>query len=127
MSHQRHRRRITCEKRGSKRLLCSDLVRVSWTEEGALRCEVAVLENLSQAGAGLFAGVPLPEQAPIEIASKRGTLRGNVKRCQYRENGYLIGVDLDAGSRWAQQPGSGFLPDQLLPEHLIDIALLDLD
>ena len=126
------RRRITCEKRGERRLLCSDLVRVSWMEAEIRYSEVAVLENLSLAGVGLFTGVPVPEHAPIQIASKRGVLTGVVKNCGFRENGYVIGVELDAESMWAQQPGSGFaqeplLPGRLVPEHLIDISLLDLD
>lgn len=112
-----------CEKRGMKRLLCSDLVRLSWTEpSGCPRHEVAVLENLSLAGVALFSGVPVPEDSSIEIASDGARLNGFVRRCGFRENGYLLGVELDADSRWAQQPNSGFLP-----EHLLDVSLLQLD
>ena len=64
---------------------------MSWTEPGgARRDEVAVLENLSVAGVGLFAGVPVEQDSRIEIASGRACLTGFVRRCGFRENGYVV-------------------------------------
>lgn len=117
------RRRPTCERRGSKRLLCSDLVRLSWREaDGSRRLEIAVLENLSLAGVGLFAGVPITEDTVLRITANGKTLSGNVRACRFRENGYVIGVELNAESRWAQEPNSDFTP-----EHLLDTSRLRFD
>jgi hypothetical protein len=97
-------------------------VRVSWTESsGRRREEVVILENLSLAGVGLFSGVPVPESAPIQILGNQARLTGQVRQCGFRENGYVVGVELDEDSKWAQQPNSGFVP-----EHLLDVSLLDL-
>jgi hypothetical protein len=116
-------RRHVCEKRTARRLLCSDLVRVSWMEtDGRRRDEVAILENLSLSGVGLFTGVPVPEDCPVEISGNDARLNGLVRRCGFRENGYVIGIELDENSKWAQEPNSGFLP-----EHLLDVSLLDLE
>lgn len=111
-----------CEPRGCKRVLCSDLVRLSWSEPGgARRAEIAVLENMSRAGVGLFLGVQIPDGSEIKIAGNDVVLTGSVRRCVFRENGYVVGVDLNEDSRWAQEPDSGFVP-----EHLLDVSLLDL-
>lgn len=112
----------SCERRKGKRLLCSDLVRISWTDGPGRFQEIAVLENLSIAGVGVFMGVPIPNHAGIQMESNGITLRGAVKRCCFRENGYLIGIELDDDSKWAQQPGNGFVP-----AHLLDLSRLQFD
>ena len=112
-----------CERRRNKRLLCSDLVQVLWKAgNGVPQCEIAVLENLSLAGVGLFMGVYIPEGTEIEIVSDDTHLRGSVKQCRFRENGYVVGLELHPESRWAQQPNSNFWP-----KHLLDVSLLELD
>lgn len=117
------RKRYTCERRASKRLLCSDLVQVSWENTaGEPFREVVILENLSLSGVGLFAGVPIPQGACIRLAGSEIVLTGIVKQCAFRENGYVIGIELDAKSKWAQEPGHAFVP-----QHLLDVSLLDLD
>ena len=113
----------SCERRTYKRLLCADLVRLSWTESsGRRRDETAVLENLSLSGVGLFAGVPVAEGLLLEIAVRDICLKGLVRHCSFRENGYLVSVELDNDSKWVQQPGAGFVP-----EHLLDVSLLELE
>ncbi len=117
------RTRHKCERRSSKRLLCSDLVKVSWADHGGVRhSEIAILENLSLAGVGLFLGVGIVEGCELQISANDTCLTGRVAGCRFRENGYLIGVELDSDSRWAQEPNSGFLP-----EHLLDVSMLRFD
>lgn len=117
------KKKYSCERRGSKRLLCSDLVQVSWHDgKGQTYREVAILENLSLSGVGLFTGVPVPHNAEIHLAGADAVLRGKVKQCVFRENGYVVGIELDADSKWAQEPGGTFLP-----QHLLDVSLLDLE
>lgn len=112
-----------CERRGSKRLLCSDLVQLLWLDaNGAKRHEICILENLSLAGVGLFMGVAVPEGTAVQLTANQMRLTGSVKLCLFRENGYVVGLELDSNSTWAQQPGSDFIP-----EHLLDVSLLDLD
>ena len=115
--------RHDCERRGSKRLLCSDLVQLSWQDaKGKYFREVAILENLSLSGVGLFTGVPIPHNAEIRLAGVEAVLNGRVKQCVFRENGYIIGIELNDDSKWAQEPGCHFVP-----QHLLDVSLLDLD
>ena len=113
----------TCERRASKRLLCSDLIQVLWAEpDGTRHREIAILENLSLAGVGLFTGVAIPEGTAVQLVVNDAQLSGQVKQCKFRENGFIVGLELDAESRWAQHPGREFVP-----EHLLDVSLLDLD
>lgn len=115
--------RYACERRGSKRVLCSDLVQVDWSDAAGHMCsEIVILENLSLSGVGLFTGVPIPLETEVHIHGQEAQLTGRVKQCRFRENGYVIGLELDEQSRWAQQPGREFVP-----EHLLDVSLLDLD
>jgi hypothetical protein len=117
------KKRYACERRGSKRLLCSDLVQLSWQDaKGECFREVAILENLSLSGVGLFTGVPIPQNAEIRLAGAEAVLTGRVKRCVFRENGYVVGIELNDDSKWAQEPGYKFVP-----QHLLDVSLLDLD
>ena len=120
---QNSKSRRACERRGSRRLLCSDLVQVSWQDaRGAQFREVAILENLSLSGVGLFTGVPVPEGTEIALAGVEAILRGLVKQCVFRENGYVVGIELHEDSKWAQEPGQTFVP-----QHLLDVSLLELD
>lgn len=125
-SQQKHTRKAThhaCERRGSKRLLCSDLVHVGWYDTDGHTCsEIAILENLSLSGVGLFTGVPIPLECDVHLYGQDTQLTGRVKQCTFRENGYVVGLELDERSKWAQQPGREFVP-----EHLLDVSLLDLD
>lgn len=111
------RQRNTCQRRTHKRLLCSDLVQLSWTgTDGSRHSEVVILENLSQAGVGLFTGVPLATGTTVHLALKDQTLTGRVRQCVFRQNGYILGLEISS-------PADG----NLLPEHLLDISLLSLD
>ncbi|HEX4771595.1 MAG TPA: hypothetical protein VH351_12230 [Bryobacteraceae bacterium] len=113
----------SCERRGGNRLLCSNIVRLTWSEpSGERRAEIAILENMSLSGVGLFLGVHVPDGLEIKIAANEMLVSGVVRTCQFRENGWLVCVELDAESKWAQEPKSGFVP-----EHFLDVSLLQLD
>lgn len=117
------RRRHACERRGSKRLLCSALVQVTWqAENGVSHSEVAILENLSLSGVGVFTGVPVPQGAEITLAGEQTLMTGTVKQCMFRENGYIVGIELNDDSKSAQQSGPAFVP-----EHLLDVSLLEFE
>ena len=113
----------TPELREHKPLLCSDLVQIIWTEANGTRWrEIAILENLSLSGVGLLMGVPISEGVHVQMLIDEMQLAGSVRQCRFRENGYIIVLELDASSQWAQMPGR-----ELVPEHLLDVSLLDLD
>jgi hypothetical protein len=110
------RPRYVCERRARRRLLCSDLVQVSWSAaDNARSCEVVILENLAETGAGLFAGVPIPIGTNVQLLLGEDRFEGCVRTCLFRQNGYLIGVELT----------HCFQPTKR-PEHLLDVELLDL-
>jgi hypothetical protein len=108
-------------KRVAKRLLCSNLAQLHWVgpDEFHFR-EIVILEHLSLAGVGLFMGLAIPQRTRVELIANDVRLTGNVKQCSFRENGYIVELELDSQSKWAQEPGSTFLP-----EHLLDVSLLD--
>lgn len=111
------RKHHLCERRARTRLLCSDLVQLSWTAaNGSKQSEVVILENLSPQGAGLFTGVPVTEGTEVRLNLKERELLGIVRQCCFRQNGYIIGLQLTPAST-----------DTLLPEHLLDPSLLALD
>lgn len=106
-----------CERRARKRLLCSDLVQISWIGSNDSRhSEIVILENLSTDGAGLFTGVPLPEGIAVQLAVRDRQLTGIVRQCQFRQNGYIIGLQLTSP-----------VAETLVPEHLLDPSLLALE
>jgi hypothetical protein len=89
---------------------------------GGKQREIVILENLSLSGLGLFMGVAVPEGTPVQLLANDLKVSGRIQRCIFRENGYIVGIELDSDSKWVQEPGSEFLP-----EHLLDVSLLDLD
>jgi hypothetical protein len=120
-SHGRNATRYACERRQSKRLLCSDLVQIHWQEpDGSEFREIAILENLSVACIGLFAGVPIPEGTDVRVTAKDVQFTGRVRECVFRENGYIVGLELDGQSRNGAPDSKDFLP-----HHLLDVSALD--
>jgi hypothetical protein len=98
-------------------------VQLVWREPcGKSHREIVILENLSLAGVGLFMGVAVAEGTQVQLVANDLLLAGRVTHCLFRENGFIVGLELDPDSRWAQQRGREFLP-----EHLLDVSLLDLD
>jgi hypothetical protein len=116
--------KVTNCKRRADRLLCSNLVQISWVgAHRRVRKEVAVVENISKAGLGLalFVGVPLESGTELSILANGLKLSGHVTRCVFREDGYMVGLKLN--KRWTFVPDPA---DRFTPEHLLDVNLLDL-
>jgi hypothetical protein len=101
------------EKRFQHRMLCADLVNVHWTDEdGHTRRAVANLEDISLSGACLQLDEPIHLHASLRILTPNGALVGSVRYCVYREIGYFIGVQFNAGSTWSRKT--------FKPQHLFD-------
>jgi hypothetical protein len=88
--------------------------------KGHRRTEIGVLENLSRNGFGvcIYIGIPFERGTEMSILANRVEFTGCVRQCISRENGYLVGVELKAPCRW---------PDGFVPEHLLDVTLLEFE
>jgi hypothetical protein len=94
-------------------MLCADLVDVQWKDQnGRTRRSVANLEDISLSGACIQLDKPISLKTAVKITYPKGELKGNVRYCVYREIGYFIGVEFEAGNRWSQSDFS--------PQHLLD-------
>jgi hypothetical protein len=94
-------------------MLCADLVDVVWKDQkGRLQRGVANLEDISLSGACLQVERPVALGAEVHISYPNGELTGRVRYCVFREIGYFLGVEFDAGSRWSKQ--------DFHPQHLLD-------
>lgn len=108
----------TPNQRSHRRLLCSDLVSVCWIgARGFPREEIAVLEDYSRIGAGLFLTVRIDPGVSINLRTEWETFGATVVHCSWRENGYLLGVAFN-------QPRTD--TEIYVPEHLLDLADLEL-
>jgi hypothetical protein len=114
-------RKKTCsgrERRGESRLLCSDLVRVSWLDGPSRgRTEFAVLENVSASGASVLSGVPVAGGVRLRIVAPGSGFTGITRHCNRVGNGYLVGIVFDPGCRWSE--------NAYIPEHLLDPSALE--
>jgi hypothetical protein len=110
------------ERRIELRMLCADLVDVAWRDKsGRTRRTVANLEDISLSGACLQIDMPIPLETDLLISYPNGELQGRVRYCVYREIGYFVGIEFEAGSRWSKNQ---FRPQHLLdPRHLVDQSL----
>ena len=101
------------EKRCEPRLLCADLVEIEWTDKaGRTRRTVANLEDISLSGACLQVDSAIPLHTPVKVTYPGGELNGAIRYCIYREIGYFLGVQFDAGNKWSQRA--------FKPMHLFD-------
>ena len=109
------------DRRIEPRLLCADLVDVQWKDQtGRVRRSVANLEDISLSGACLQVERPVPLGTPYRITYPKGVLSGKVKYCVFREIGYFLGIEFEAGSRWSR---NDFRPQHLLdPRRLVNRA-----
>jgi hypothetical protein len=101
------------EQRAEPRFLCSDLVRLGWSD-GAQRerRETVVLENISTSGACVQAEVTVPEGTRVHMVCGKAEFRGYVRSCYRRDDGYFIGIQFDEDSKWSKS--------KFRPEHLLD-------
>jgi hypothetical protein len=108
----------TMDRRYQRRLLCSDLITVRWsTGRGFAQQEVAVLEDYSETGAGLFLIRKIDAGVPILLQTQWESFGAWVRHCEWRENGYLLGVEFDN----PRPEDTAFVPD-----HLVDLTELGL-
>ena len=107
------------DRRSEPRMLCADLVDLQWKDKGGrTRKIVANLEDISLCGACVQVDMPVPPQTVVRIAHPKGELVGQVRYCIYREIGYFLGVEFEAGFRWTQR---AFRPQHLLdPRRLVN-------
>jgi hypothetical protein len=105
------------ERRNESRMLCADMIEVSWVEHsGRRRTATALLEDISPSGACLQFEAPVPLGARLRWSSPKQEFVGVVRYCHYREIGYFVGVEFHDGSRWSEQAYQ--------PQHLLDLKKL---
>lgn len=114
------------DRRIETRMLCADLVDFHWKDSnGRKRRGVANLEDISLSGACLQVDRPVPLGSVVHIAYPSGELKGIVKYSVFRDIGYFLGIEFEAGVRWSQ---SSYKPQHLLdPRRLMDQTLNRLD
>jgi hypothetical protein len=103
----------TQNRRGPNRLLCAELVELSWLDQsGRSHHRVANLEDISLSGVCLQVESPIPSGTSLSVSYGDGELLGTVRYCRYEGMGYFLGVELADGCRWSSQ--------HYRPEHLLD-------
>jgi hypothetical protein len=89
------------------------MVGLSWKDKaGRARKSIVNLEDISLSGACVQVEAPIPLGTVVRIAHSKGELAGFVKYCVFREIGYFLGIEFEAGSRWSQK--------HFKPQHLLD-------
>lgn len=99
------------ERRSEVRMLCADVIEVSWKVGSRRQEAVGLLEDISQSGACLQMESPIPIGTEIEWDSPYQKFAGTVCYCTYREIGYFVGVKFQDGTQWSEEV---FQPDHLL-------------
>jgi len=103
------------ERRTEARMLCSHLVEVRWEDAtGKPQRATAILEDISQWGAGLQLEARVPTGAAVRIRHAKGTLCGTARYGVFRETGYFVGVQFEPDSLWNRA--------EFEPEHFLDPA-----
>jgi hypothetical protein len=105
------------ERRSEVRLLCADMVEVSWKDRsGDPRGTTAILEDICVSGACLQVEAPIPLGVEIRWDQPKQKFQGYVRYCVYREIGYFVGVEFDASFKWSRKA--------FKPQHLLDLETL---
>ena len=100
-------------RRVEPRLLCADMVGLSWKDKsGRVKKSIVNLEDISLSGACVQVDIPVPLGTVVRIEHDKGELVGFVKYCVFREIGYFLGIEFNPGSRWSQK--------HFRPQHLLD-------
>src|SRR5580704_13883136 len=101
-------------RRGARRLLCADLINLSWDSgRGFARKSVALIEDYSVTGASLVLGTPIDPGISVRLSSPAESFGAVVRYCAARENEYLIGIEFD-------NPRSESVP--FVPDNLLDLS-----
>jgi hypothetical protein len=102
-------------------MLCADLLEVQWDEGNEVRTGWANLEDISASGACIQVDREVPVGAQVRIRSEKAQFDGQVKYCLFRETGWFVGLQFEAGNKWARQ---AFKPKHLLdPRRLMRLTL----
>ena len=105
------------ERRSEIRMLCADMVEIRWKAQGGrFRRATALLEDISSSGACLQMETSVPLGAEIRCGFPNREFSGRVRYCVYRQIGYFIGVQFEAGSKWSRKAFE--------PQHLLDLERL---
>ena len=95
--------------------MCADVVEVCWVEAGkTTRRMTALWEDISASGACLQLEEAVPLGVELRWKCRRQSFTGRVRYCVYREIGYYVGVEFDAGSKWTE--------NAYKPRHLLNPA-----
>lgn len=94
-------------------MLCADLVDVRWREKsGRNRRAVANLEDISLSGACIQLETQIPTSTFVRISYPKGEFSGVVRYCMFKEIGFFVGIQFDAGCKWSK--------NAFKPLHLLD-------
>ena len=108
---------IMQERRSEVRMLCADMVELSWTDSGGKEGQaMALLEDISPSGACFQLEMAVPLGAELHWASPKQAFTGYVRYCVYREIGYFVGVMFEPSSKWSRK--------LFRPQHLLDLKKL---
>lgn len=100
------------EQRREQRLLCSELVTVSWHDvNGRVQSATAVLEDISPKGACFQVEGPIPPSEIVDVHYSAGDWQGQVRYCRYDQTGFFVGVEFGPEFEWQS---AGYEPDHLL-------------
>jgi len=105
------------ERRSEPRMLCADMVDVRWKEKaGRSKRAVANLEDISLSGTCLQVDTTIPIGSIVRISYPKGEFSGIVRYCHYKEIGYFVGIQFEAGCKWSR--------NSFKPLHLLDPRVL---
>lgn len=100
------------ERRIDPRLLCADLVQVSWKDASGREWKrVANLEDISISGICVQVERPILPGLTVNVSYDHGKFSGIVRYCLFRDIGYFLGIEFDEGCRWSKKH---FRPRHLL-------------
>ena len=81
--------KVMLERRSEVRMLCADMMEVSWKDEaGRRRHGMGLLEDISPSGACLQLETSVPLGVEIRWECPKQEFKGRVQYCVYREIGY---------------------------------------
>ena len=105
------------ERRTEVRMLCADMVEVSWLDQaGRQRRTTGILEDISASGALPSVGDGRAGGRADRWRSPEREFTAYVRYCVYREIGYFVGVEFNADSQWSKKV--------YRPQHLLDLKKL---
>jgi hypothetical protein len=89
------------DRRRQPRLLCAEIVRVSWILGGGRRSRrIANLDDVSSGGACLVLDDPVPVGSTMVISCHSRNFKAKVRHCTQHGLGWLVGVEFETNSRW---------------------------